>query len=204
MRRMIKIGITGGIGSGKSYVAHLLEKKGIPLYDTDREAKRLTVTHPQIREKLSDLLGAEVYHTDGTLNKPLVAGYLFSSPEHAEHINQIIHPCVYDDFQLWADRQAEAGAEVVAMESAILFESGFQTAVDYVVMVYAPLDLRIKRAMLRDSASEEQIKARISAQMDDEEKRRRADYVLFNDEKMSLEMQIAALEAWLASRKTGR
>ena len=90
------------------------------------------------------------------------------------------------------------------MESAILFESGFQTAVDYVVMVYAPLDLRIKRAMLRDSASEEQIKARISAQMDDEEKRRRADYVLFNDEKMSLEMQIAALEAWLASRKTGR
>ena len=108
---MIKIGITGGIGSGKSYVAHLLEKKGIPLYDTDREAKRLTVTHPQIREKLSDLLGAEVYHTDGTLNKPLVAGYLFSSPEHAEHINQIVHPCVYDDFQLWADRQAEAGAE---------------------------------------------------------------------------------------------
>lgn len=201
---MIKIGITGGIGSGKSYVSHLLEKKGIPLYDTDREAKRLTVTHPQIREKLSDLLGAEVYHTDGTLNKPLVAGYLFSSPEHAEHINQIIHPCVYDDFQLWADRQAEAGAEVVAMESAILFESGFQTAVDYVVMVYAPLDLRIKRAMLRDSASEEQIKARISAQMDDEEKRRRADYVLFNDEKMSLEMQIAALEAWLVSRKTGR
>lgn len=201
---MIKIGITGGIGSGKSYISHLLEQRGIPLYDTDREAKRLTVTHPQIRKELSALLGTEVYRADGTLNKPLVANYLFSSSEHAGHINQIIHPCVYKDFLAWADRQAASGAEVVAMESAILFESGFQKAVDYVVMVYAPLDLRIKRAMLRDSASEEQIKARIAAQMDDEEKRRRADYVLFNDEKMSLEMQVAALEAWLASRKTGR
>ena len=201
---MIKIGITGGIGSGKSYIAHLLEKKGIPLYDTDREAKRLTVTHPRIREELSALLGTEVYQADGTLNKSLVANYLFSSPKHAGHINQIIHPCVYEDFQSWANRQAKVGAEVVMMESAILFESGFQKAVDYVVMVYAPLDLRIKRAMFRDSASEEQIKARIAAQMDDEEKKRRADYVLFNDEKMSLEMQIAALEAWLASRKTGR
>lgn len=174
------------------------------MYDTDREAKRLTVTHPRIRKELSALLGTEVYQADGTLNKSLVANYLFSSPKHAGHINQIIHPCVYEDFQSWANRQAKVGAEVVMMESAILFESGFQKAVDYVVMVYAPLDLRIKRAMFRDSASEEQIKARIAAQMDDEEKKRRADYVLFNDEKMSLEMQIAALEAWLASRKTGR
>lgn len=201
---MIKIGITGGIGSGKSYIAHLLEQRGIPLYDTDREAKRLIVTHPQIREELSALLGAEVFHADGTLNKPLVASYLFSSPEHAGHINQIIHPCVYKDFLAWADRQAASGVEVVAMESAILFESGFQTAVDYVVMVYAPLDLRIKRAMQRDSASEAQIRARISAQMDDEEKKRKADYVLYNEEKMPLETQIAALEAWLANRKTGR
>lgn len=201
---MIKIGITGGIGSGKSYIAHLLEQRGIPLYDTDREAKRLTVTHPQIRKELSALLGTEVYHADGTLNKYLVASYLFSSPEHAEHINQIIHPCVYKDFLAWADRQAASGVEIVAMESAILFESGFQTAVDYVVMVYAPLELRIKRAMQRDSASETQIRARISAQMDDEEKKRKADYVLYNEEKIPLESQITALEAWLASRKTGR
>mgnify|MGYP002968972811 CR=1 FL=1 len=99
---------------------------------------------------------------------------------------------------------AEAGAKVVMMESAILFESGFQKTVDYVVMVYAPLELRIKRAIQRDSASEAQIRARISAQMDDEEKKRKADYVLYNEEKMPLETQIAALEAWLANRKTGR
>lgn len=201
---MIRLGITGGIGSGKSYVAHLLEEKGFPLYDTDREAKRLTLTHPRIREALSTLLGTEVYQADGTLNKPLLASYLFSSPEHAEQINGIIHPCVYEDFQVWAHRQEEAGAKVVIMESAILFESGFQKTVDYVVMVYAPLELRIKRAMQRDSASEAQIRARISAQMDDEEKKRKADYVLYNEEKMPLETQIAALEAWLANRKTGR
>lgn len=201
---MIRLGITGGIGSGKSYVAHLLEEKGFPLYDTDREAKRLTLTHPRIREALSTLLGTEVYQADGTLNKPLLASYLFSSPEHAEQINGIIHPCVYEDFQAWVHRQEEAGAKVVMMESAILFESGFQKTVDYVVMVYAPLQLRIKRAMQRDSASEAQIRARISAQMDDEEKKRKADYVLYNEEKMPLETQIAALEAWLANRKTGR
>lgn len=201
---MIRLGITGGIGSGKSYVAHLLEEKGFPLYDTDREAKRLTLTHPRIREALSTLLGTEVYQADGTLNKPLLASYLFSSPEHAEQINGIIHPCVYEDFQAWAHRQEEAGAQVVMMESAILFESGFQKAVDYVVMVYAPLELRIKRAMQRDAASKAQIRARISAQMDDEEKKRKADYVLYNEEKTPLETQIAALEGWLANRKTGR
>lgn len=90
------------------------------------------------------------------------------------------------------------------MESAILFESGFRTAVDYVVMVYAPLDLRIARAMRRDVATEAQIKARISAQMDEEEKKRQADYIILNDGKSPLDTQIAALEEWLAHRKTGR
>lgn len=201
---MIKLGITGGIGSGKSYIAHLLEERGISVYDTDREAKRLTLTHPRIREALSALLGKEVYQADGTLNKPLVASYLFSSPEHAGQINGIIHPCVYEDFQSWANRQAEAGAEIVMMESAILFESGFNKAVDYVVMVYAPLELRIKRAMQRDSASETQIRARIAAQMDEEEKKRQADYVIYNDGETLLEPQLTALDTWIARRKTGR
>ena len=165
---MIKIGITGGIGSGKSYVSHLLEEAGIPVYDTDTEAKKLTLSHPRIREGLLVLLGEDVYKADGSLNKPVLASYLFASTENAGRVNRIIHPCVYEDFQQWADRQAASGTEVVAMESAILFESGFHTAVDYVVMVYAPLELRITRAMQRDAATEAQIRARISAQMDDE------------------------------------
>ena len=154
---MIKIGITGGIGSGKSYVSHLLEEAGIPVYDTDTEAKKLTLSHPRIREGLLVLLGEDVYKADGSLNKPVLASYLFASTENAGRVNRIIHPCVYEDFQQWADRQATSGTEVVAMESAILFESGFHTAVDYVVMVYAPLELRITRAMQRDAATEAQI-----------------------------------------------
>lgn len=155
---MIKIGITGGIGSGKSYVSHLLEEAGIPVYDTDTEAKKLTLSHPRIREGLLVLLGEDVYKADGSLNKPVLASYLFASTENAGRVNRIIHPCVYEDFQQWADRQAASGTEVVAMESAILFESGFHTAVDYVVMVYAPLELRITRAMQRDAATEAQIR----------------------------------------------
>ena len=129
---MIKIGITGGIGSGKSYVSHLLEKAGIPVYDTDTEAKKLTLSHPRIREGLLALLGEEVYKADGSLNKPVLASYLFASAENAGRVNRIIHPCVHEDFQQWADRQAASGTEVVAMESAILFESGFHAIVDYV------------------------------------------------------------------------
>ena len=93
---MIKIGITGGIGSGKSYVSHLLEKAGIPVYDTDTEAKKLTLSHPRIREGLLTLLGEEVYKADGSLNKPVLANYLFASAENAGRVNRIIHPCVHD------------------------------------------------------------------------------------------------------------
>ena len=96
---MIKIGITGGIGSGKSYVSHLLEEAGIPVYDTDTEAKKLTLSHPRIREGLLALLGEEVYKADGSLNKPVLANYLFASTENAGRVNRIIHPCVYEDFQ---------------------------------------------------------------------------------------------------------
>lgn len=167
-------------------------------------SQKLTLSHPRIREGLLTLLGEEVYKADGSLNKPVLANYLFASAENAGRVNRIIHPCVHEDFQQWADRQAASGTEVVAMESAILFESGFHAIVDYVVMVYAPLELRITRAMQRDAATEAQIRARISAQMDDEEKKRRADYVIFNDEKLQLDTQIAALEEWLAHRKTGR
>ena len=157
---MIKIGITGGIGSGKSYVSHLLEKAGIPVYDTNgnTEAKKLTLLYPRIREGLLALRGEEVYKADGSLNKPVLASYLFASAENAGRVNRIIHPCVHEDFQQWADRQAASGTEVVAMESAILFELGFPAIVDYVVMVYAPLELRITRAMQRDAATEAQNK----------------------------------------------
>jgi dephospho-CoA kinase len=184
---MIKIAITGGIGSGKSYVSRLLAQRGIPVYIADDEAKRLTATDPLIRSRLQALVGEEVYHADGRLNRALLAGYLFASAGHVQAVNAIIHPRVREDFAEWALRQQ---APVVGLESAILYEAGFADTVDAVVMVYAPRELRLQRAMQRDGATREQIERRMAAQMSDEEKRRRARYVVVNDGTEPLESQL--------------
>ena len=173
---MVKIGITGGIGSGKSYVSRLLtEHYGIPVYNTDSEAKRLMLSDEGIRRRLTALLGKEVYKSDGTLNKPLLANYLFADSCHAGQINAIVHPQVKADFLKWADLQT--GCEIVALESAILFESGFDNIVDKVVMVYAPVELRIRRVMLRDGTTERKIRQRKCA--DDDKASRTAQTVSY-------------------------
>lgn len=195
---MISIAITGGIGSGKSYVSALLQKQSIPIYNADDEAKRLMLGDEGIREGLMDLLGNEVY-TDGNLNKPLLASYLFADAGNAACINSIVHPRVKADFRSWLKAHQES--EIAALECAILYESGFEDTVDFVVMVYAPEELRVERAMRRDNATEQQIRARIAAQMNDEEKCRRADYVVFNDGSIPLERQLADLIAQLKTRK---
>lgn len=195
---MIKLAVTGGIGSGKSYISHLLEDMHIPVYNADNEAKRLTVSDAGIRGELIALLGEEVYK-DGLLNKPLLASYLFSDPAHVLQINSIIHPRVRKDFTVWVERQEKC--EIVGMESAILYEAGFQDTVDAVIMVYAPVELRIQRAMYRDGASEEQVRARIAAQMDDEEKRRRADFTVVNDGVQLLIPQLNRIVEQLKNRK---
>ncbi|MBQ3190676.1 MAG: dephospho-CoA kinase [Bacteroides sp] len=187
---MICIAITGGIGSGKSYVSALLEKAGIPVYNADNESKRLTTENAEIRCGLVNLLGEEVY-AEGVLNKPMLASYLFANAENAARVNAIIHPCVKKDFKQWMEMHAES--ELVALESAILYESGFDDVVDTVVVVYAPKELRLKRAMLRDAASREQIEARMNAQMDDEEKCRKADFVVYNDGTLPLEEQLTSV-----------
>ena len=195
---MISVAITGGIGSGKSFVSRMLEERGIPIYDTDSEAKRLMLSDEGIRRDLVALLGEEVYQ-DGVLNKPFLASYLFADSRNAARVNGIVHPRVKEDFRRWVSFHADK--EVVGMECAILFEAGFQDAVDAVVMIYAPEDLRIERAMKRDSATEAQIRARIAAQMDDEEKRARADYVVYTDGTLSLDSQLDQLVLQLKSCK---
>jgi len=195
---MIKFAITGGIGSGKSYVSSLLEERGIPIYNADLESKRLTVQDEGIRKELVALLGDDIYQ-GATLNKPLLASYLFANSDNAVKVNSIIHPRVKDDFRRWVESQKDV--PLVGLESAILYESGFDDVVDQVVMVYAPEAVRLQRAMKRDNATEEQVRARMSAQMDDEEKRSKADFVLMNDGIMPLDVQLDDLVRFLKKGK---
>ncbi len=174
---MIKIGITGGIGSGKSVVAQLLSFYGVSVYIADDESKRLTNSSPLIRKPLTDLLGEAVY-TEKGLNKPFLASLIFNDKQLLQQVNQIIHPVVADDFDRWCVRQ---GTPLCAIESAILFESGFDKRVDVRLMVFAPLEVRIGRVAARDQASEAQIMHRIKNQMPDEQKREWADYTILND-----------------------
>lgn len=174
---MKTIGITGGIGSGKSFVSAILrERFGIPIYDCDSEAKRLTASDAGIRRQLTALVGPEVFRS-GSLDKRLLADFLFASAENASAVNAIIHPVVLQDFEGWRERQGDAAT--VGMESAILYESGFAEKVDAVLFVDAPLEVRLRRAMLRDTASEEQVRARMKMQRP-ELYRQRADFVIDN------------------------
>ena len=176
MSEVKTIGITGGIGSGKSYISALLQKEfEIPVYDCDSEAKRLTAESEEIRQQLVELVGPEVF-TEGRLNKQLLANYLFSDPEHASKVNAIIHPAVLKDFKLWAEKQQKP---LVALESAILYESGFNAFVDKVIFVDAPEEVRLQRAIERDSAKAEQIKARMKMQQPDIQ-RGQADFIIQN------------------------
>ena len=184
---VIKIGITGGIGSGKSVVSRLLEMMGIPVYVSDIEAKRITHTNEVLRRELCTLVGPDVFQ-NGELNRPLLASYLFGDSQHAKEVNAIIHPKVKEDFRQWSSHKE--CLDIIGMESAILIESGFADEVDCIVMVYAPLELRVERAVRRDNASCEQIMQRIRSQMSDEIKRNRADFVIVNDDETPLIPQV--------------
>ncbi|MBR4302381.1 MAG: dephospho-CoA kinase [Bacteroidaceae bacterium] len=194
---MVRIGLTGGIGCGKSYVAKLLNKRGVPVYDSDTEAKQLSNTSKNIRDGLISLTGIENLYADGVLNRRLLAEFLFASKENARNVEKIIHPAVKADFARWAENQ---NALFCVIESAILIESGFTDTVDCVVVVDAPLDLRISRCVERDSTTKEKVLERISAQMSQEEKCRIADFVIFNDNVSDLEKQIDDLFEFLKNK----
>ena len=181
------IGVTGGIGSGKSVVSQLLRLMDVPVYDCDSEAKRLMHQSAEIRAALIQAVGESVYRTDGQLDKVLLAAYMFGNAAHVAQINRIVHPVVRADFRRWA---RESGRAVVAVESAILFEAGMDTDIDSVWLVYAPMDVRLQRAVQRDSSNEEAIRKRMQSQFSDAEFLERADRVIYNDGSCSLIMQV--------------
>ena len=191
----IKIGITGGIGSGKSVVSMLLHLMGVPVYIADVESKRLTETDPDIRAALISLLGDEVYQ-DGKLNRPLLASYIFGNKDNLTMVNGIIHPRIKDDFRRWA--QSHSSYPIVGIEAAILIEAGFTEDVDQVVLVYAPQEIRLRRAVSRDACAAEQIQQRMRNQMPDEDKMAFAHHIIYNDDKQALIPQLGSLIKTLA------
>lgn len=179
----MKIAITGGIGSGKSYVCRLLAERGIEVYDSDAAAKRLMRTSVELQQELSRLIGKEVCTADGLLQKSVIAEYLLASEANKLALNDVVHPAVARDY-------LASGKEW--LESAILLESGFDKRVsfDKVVCVVAPRDVRIQRIMSRDHITEEKAAEWIDVQMPQEEIERRSDFVITNDGESDLSQQI--------------
>lgn len=174
------VAITGGIGSGKSYVCRLLEERGIRVYDCDSAAKRLMRTSPLLQQRLTHLIGDDTF-IDGRLNKAAVASFMMQSDDNVKAVNAIVHPAVADDF---------FQSDYTWMETAILYDCGFDRYADIVIAVIAPQETRISRIMKRDGISRAKALEWISKQMDQQEVSRRADHVIINDGTHDLPSQI--------------
>lgn len=187
---MMKVGITGGIGSGKSTVCRLFAQKGIAVYDSDAAAKRLMQEDGTLRRQLAGRFGEGTFR-DGRLDRAYLAGIVFADPGALADLNALVHPVVMRDFDAWAARQE---GSYVILESAILFEAGLEGCVDKTVAVLAPRELRIERTCRRDGCDAGQVVRRIAAQMDDDALSARADYVVVNIFEEDLEPAVVKLD----------
>lgn len=187
---MFKVGITGGIGSGKSTVCRLFAARGVAVYDTDAAAKRLMGEDETLKRAIIDRFGAESYTAEG-LNRPYLAAQIFGNEEAREALNGLVHPAVTADFERWAEEQT---GDYVVLESAILYEAGLDKHLDRVMAVLAPRALRLERAMKRDGATRDKIEQRMDAQMSDDELRERADVSLVNIFEEELEAMVQELD----------
>ncbi len=176
---MIKVGLTGGIGSGKTTIAHFFETLKIPIYYSDFEAKRLMVENRTIRKSLVDLLGSNVYLKNGELNKSYISNQIFNNNLILKQVNSIVHPIVKDHFDNFC--KASQYSKYIIKESAILIESGLHKDLDKIILVIADEENKLKRVANRDNINLEDIKARISKQMTDQEKIPFSDFVITNN-----------------------
>lgn len=186
---MYKIGVTGGIGSGKSTVCELLRDRGVAVYDSDSRAKQLMAESDALREQLIAAFGAECYNAEG-LDRAFLASKVFGNEEALQQLNSIVHPAVRADFQAWAEQQQ---SPYVVLESAILFEAGFETEVDATLAVMAPMPMRLERTMARDGVDKESVMRRIEHQLSDDELHRRASRTIVNINREYLEGDIEQL-----------
>ena len=186
---MLKIGITGGIGSGKTYFCQLLEKLGYPVFYSDIEAKKLMTKDPILVSEIKQLLGDESY-IQNELNKPFIAHSIFHNSKLREAINQLVHPKVFQAFELWKDKQSST---IVFNESALLFETESYKRFDKNILILADIETRIKRIQQRDTLSAIEIKNRIDSQLSDDEKLKRTDFIIDNNENVLLIPQLTSI-----------
>jgi dephospho-CoA kinase len=193
---MLRVGITGGMGSGKSTVAKLFSLLGVPVYYADDRAKILMNEDEALKEKIIGIFGAEAYDKDG-LNRSYVSRLAFSDPELLTQLNQAVHPAVIRDGENWMQKQH---APYILKEAALIFESGSHKQLDLVIGVFAPEMIRINRIIERDKTDKESIMARMKKQMPEEEKMGKCDYVIVNDEKQAIIPQVLALHRILLEK----
>jgi len=181
---------TGGIGTGKSYVVKIFSALGIPAYIADDRAKELYKIDRNLLDRLVELLGDNIV-VDGVLQKSVMAGIIFSNKELLMKVNQIVHPRLLEDFYEWRDEQEKRGVDMIVYESAIFLETPtFRSIADKVIVVTAPVDVRIRRVIKRDNIEEKLVKQRINKQWSDEKRLEMADFVIFADGKRAVLPQI--------------
>ena len=194
----LKIGITGGIGVGKSLVTKIFKILAVPTYDADKEAKDIMVRSEAVRAALLKTFGSEVYFEDGTLNRTWLSSRVFKDEAELQKLNAIVHPAVIKAAEDWAAAQS---APYSLKEAALLFESGSYRSLDYCILVSSPEELRIQRVMQRDQVDEEEVRRRMSKQMPEKEKEALADFIIYNDDDHSLIKQVMALHQQFLSSK---
>lgn len=193
---MIKIGVTGGIGSGKTTVCNIFKVLGIPVYNADEEARRLMQNDPLIISEIKKLFGNEVYHNE-ELNRAKIAGIVFGNKELLNELNSIVHPAVGKHFNNWAN--SRVNQPYIIKEAAILFESGANKGLDYVITITAPEKLRIRRIMNRDGISSEDVKRRMKNQWTDKKIQKLSDFTITNDDKKMVLPQVLKLHQFFIS-----
>jgi dephospho-CoA kinase len=190
------VGVTGGIGSGKSTVCKIFEVLGVPVYNSDNRARALMAEDKELVEKIKAAFGEEAYPDNQNLNRSFLAKEVFSNPSKLQKLNSLVHPAVGRDFASWV--AAQSSQPYVIKEAALLFETGSHNSLDSVVLVTAPEEVRVSRVLARDpQRSEKQVRDIIGNQLKDEEKKRLANYVLSNNEQELLVPQVVALHEQL-------
>ena len=182
---MLQIGITGGIGSGKSTVARIIAQMGYPIFDSDKEAKKIMVSDPQVIKQIKDVFGESAYN-DKQLNRSFIAQKIFNDSNLKIAINNIVHPAVREHFKTWCKNQTTS---LVFNESAIMFETGAYTQFDYTILIRAQLDIRIQRVVARDNLTEDEVLKRIQSQWTDIERSKLASFIIDNNADSDLQAQ---------------